>query len=202
MLKSNKKSNEKLTIFTHESAHIIKSLINCVSRDSSNVTLRGGLRIWSLDTTDLDADWVHYNDILDEVLNVFQTADMMEAICQLDSNLLDYETKKFYDSLDLATLSELSGYVHCTPLLIPLWKNDYFKNSIEANIVTGQINNIVSDFDTITEDGSFDLLSRSIDEVAKSKNKLKKLNSKRIVKSIVSKYNNNSFLDTVQKVKC
>ena len=202
MTTTNKKSNEKLTIFTHESAHIIKSLINGIFRDSNSVTLRGGLRIWSLDTNDLDADWIHYNDIFDEVLNVFQTADMMEYICQLDPNLLDDETRRFYDGLDLDTLSEPSGYVRCTPLLKTLWENTSFKSSIETNIVTGQINNIISDFDTITGDGSFSLLSRSIDEVAKGKNKLIKLKSKRIVKSIVSKYNNNSFLDTVQKVKC
>ena len=47
----------------------------------------------------------------------------------------------------------------------PLWQDDTFKKIIEDGITTGQIDNIVSSFDSIMGNGSFEDMSLLLDHL-------------------------------------
>ena len=105
------------------------------------------------------------NSMLDEVINVLQTSDMMKAVKELNGCPMKKEVEDFYKELDLDRIDLLYGYDELTSFVLPLWNNDYFRSSIEDNIVIGKIDRIRNDFDSIMGHNSFHYYSTYLDYI-------------------------------------
>lgn len=201
---SNVHFNLLLNNFIHESSHIIKTLLNCSNIiDKNNMTRRTGLTI-----EHVGRFWEKYvivhkcNNLLDEVINVFQTSEMMNEIGKLDRNLLDDEAKQIFDKLDFSSISDFQGYNDALSYFEPLWENSTFKNSIEENIVIGNIEKIESDFNEVMGEDSFKDFSKLCDQLLLRATFVAP-HEEVLITSIVTKYNANSKnSNSPQKVKC
>lgn len=155
-----------LNAFVHEASHLVKSTVNVVYSDSpTHFLIRNGLNIFGYsfekDTPVEPSD----NSMLDEVINVLQTSDMMKAVKELDGCPMKKEVENFYKELDLDRIDLLYGYDELTSFVLPLWSNDYFRSSIEDNIVIGKIDRIRNDFDSIMGHNSFHYYSTYLDYI-------------------------------------
>lgn len=155
-----------LNAFVHEVAHLIKSTVNVVYSDSpKHFLVRNGLNIFGLSFEKNSPLEPNDNSMLDEVINVLQTADMMRAVKELNGSPMSDEVLRFYRELDLDRIDLLYGYDELTSLVLPLWSNDYFRSSIENNIVIGRIDRIRNDFDSIMGANSFHYYSTYLDYI-------------------------------------
>lgn len=157
-----------LNAFVHEASHLVKSCVNCVSQNKSNgFLLRNGINIFGYSFEDGKLISRSDNSMLDEVINVLQTADMMKAVKELAGTKMSSEVEKFYRGLDLDILDNMYGYgyTELSNLVSPLWSNENFKSSIEDNIVIGRINAIKDDFDSVLGPGSFHYYSTYLDYI-------------------------------------
>lgn len=155
-----------LNAFVHEVAHLIKSTVNVVYSDSpKHFLVRNGLNIFGLSFERNSPLEPNDNSMLDEVINVLQTADMMRAVKELNGSPMSDEVLRFYRELDLDRIDLLYGYDELTSLVLPLWSNDYFRSSIENNIVIGRIDRIRNDFDSIMGANSFHYYSTYLDYI-------------------------------------
>ena len=105
------------------------------------------------------------NSMLDEVINVLQTRDMMMSVKELIGKPMSPEVLEFFRKLDLDRIDLLYGYDELTSFVLPLWSNDYFRSSIEDNIVIGKIDRIRNDFDSIMGANSFHYYSTYLDYI-------------------------------------
>lgn len=164
---TNMNANDLLVTFTHEISHLVNGLIRSVimEPDKKIITIRRGLllEVYNTENRDLTPDC--YNTILDEVITVFQTADMMRSICKLERDFLDDKTKLFYDELHPETLSFPRGYERATPYFKTLWDNDCFKDLIDSNVIMGNIEKIEEEFDGVTEKDKFRRFSQALDNL-------------------------------------
>lgn len=155
-----------LNAFVHEAAHLIKSTVNVVYSDSpTHFLIRNGLNIFGYSfkkNTPLEPS---DNSMLDEVINVLQTRDMMASVKELNGKPMSDKVLEFYRKLDLDRIDLLYGYDELTSFVLPLWSNNYFRSSIEDNIVIGRIDRIRSDFDSIMGENSFHLYSTYLDYI-------------------------------------
>ena len=155
-----------LNAFVHEAAHLIKSTVNVVHSDSpKHFLVRNGLNIFGLSFERNSPLEPNDNSMLDEVINVLQTADMMRAVKELNGSPMSDEVLRFYRELDLDRIDLLYGYDELTSFVLPLWSNDYFRSSIENNIVIGRIDRIRNDFDSIMGANSFHYYSTYLDYI-------------------------------------
>ena len=155
-----------LSAFVHEVAHLIKSTVNVVYSDSpKHFLVRNGLNIFGLSFEKNSPLEPNDNSMLDEVINVLQTADMMRAVKELNGSPMSDEVLRFYKELDLDRIDLLYGYDELTSFVLPLWSNDYFRSSIENNIVIGRIDRIRNDFDSIMGANSFHYYSTYLDYI-------------------------------------
>ena len=155
-----------LNAFVHEVAHLIKSTVNVVYSDSpKHFLVRNGLNIFGLSFEKNSPLEPNDNSMLDEVINVLQTADMMRAVKELNGSPMSDEVLRFYRELDLDRIDLLYGYDELTSFVLPLWSNDYFRSSIENNIVIGRIDRIRNDFDSIMGANSFHYYSTYLDYI-------------------------------------
>ena len=155
-----------LNAFVHEVAHLIKSTVNVVYSDSpKHFLVRNGLNIFGLSFERNSPLEPNDNSMLDEVINVLQTADMMRAVKELNGSPMSDEVLRFYRELDLDRIDLLYGYDELTSFVLPLWSNDYFRSSIENNIVIGRIDRIRNDFDSIMGANSFHYYSTYLDYI-------------------------------------
>lgn len=155
-----------LNAFVHEVAHLIKSTVNVVYSDSpKHFLVRNGLNIFGLSFERNSPLEPNDNSMLDGVINVLQTADMMRAVKELNSSPMSDEVLRFYRELDLDRIDLLYGYDELTSFVLPLWSNDYFRSSIENNIVIGRIDRIRNDFDSIMGANSFHYYSTYLDYI-------------------------------------
>ncbi|MBQ2909245.1 MAG: hypothetical protein IJE53_00390 [Bacilli bacterium] len=155
-----------LNAFVHEVAHLIKSTVNVVYSDSpKHFLVRNGLNIFGLSFERNSPLEPNDNSMLDEVINVLQTADMMRAVKELNGSPMSDEVLRFYRKLDLDRIDLLYGYDELTSFVLPLWSNDYFRSSIENNIVIGRIDRIRNDFDSIMGANSFHYYSTYLDYI-------------------------------------
>lgn len=155
-----------LNAFVHEVAHLIKSTVNVVYSDSpKHFLVRNGLNIFGLSFEKNSPLEPNDNSMLDEVINVLQTADMMRAVKELNGSPMSDEVLRFYRKLDLDRIDLLYGYDELTSFVLPLWSNDYFRSSIENNIVIGRIDRIRNDFDSIMGANSFHYYSTYLDYI-------------------------------------
>ena len=163
------KGNDATTIlnaFVHETAHLIKSTINVVYSDKpTHFLIRGGLNIFGYSFNNGTLSEPNDNSMLDEVINVLQTRDMMMSVKELIGKPMSPEVLEFFRKLDLDRIDLLYGYDELTSFVLPLWSNNYFRSSIEDNIVIGRIDRIRSDFDSIMGENSFHLYSTYLDYI-------------------------------------
>ena len=197
-------ANEFLSRFTHEISHIIKGLIRSVIMQPNEniVTIRRGLVLEKYNTEARDLNAICYNEILEEVTTVFQTADMMESICQLDRELLNDNVKLFYDQLDLSTLSLPCGYERTIPYFETLWQNDSFKHLIDDNVIMGNVEKIEEEFDGIIGQDKFKRFSQALDNLyCANCTGIKKVENGIFLKRTINDYNKITSKKESKKVK-
>lgn len=185
-------NNDILNCFIHEASHIVKSFVDAVieDEDKKKLIIRCGC---SFEELSLEDDYLHresHNLILDEVINVFQTTDMMIKIRDLDAALLDDTVLKFYSKLDLATMDEHFGYDFFVLLTEKLWENECFKNSVENNIVIGNISKINDEFDQVTNiPNSFSAMADCLDCIGYMEDENEQIELSDLIYSIIELYN-------------
>lgn len=161
-------NNNILNALVHEASHLVKSSVNSISQNKNNVfLLRSGLNIFGYYFEDGQLRTRSDNSMLDEVINVLQTADMMKSVKELAGSKMSPKVKDFYEELDLETLDNMYGYgyTELSDFVRPLWNIPDFKDSIEENIVIGRLDRIQNDFDSILGKGSFHYYSTYLDYV-------------------------------------
>ncbi|MBQ3511647.1 MAG: hypothetical protein IJA30_05050 [Bacilli bacterium] len=155
-----------LNAFVHEASHLVKSTVNVVYSDSpTHFLIRNGLNVFGYSFEKGSSFEPSDNSMLDEVINVLQTSDMMKAVKELNGCPMKKEVEDFYKELDLDRIDLLYGYDELTSFVLPLWSNDYFRSSIEDNIVIGKIDRIRNDFDSIMGHNSFHYYSTYLDYI-------------------------------------
>ena len=155
-----------LNAFVHEASHLVKSTVNVVYSDSpTHFLIRNGLNVFGYSFEKGSSLEPSDNYMLDVVIYVLQTSDMMKAVKELDGCPMKKEVEKFYKELDLDRIDLLYGYDELTSFVLPLWSNDYFRSSIEDNIVIGKIDRIRNDFDSIMGHNSFHYYSTYLDYI-------------------------------------
>ena len=188
-----------LHIFVHEFNHLIKSYHNGFGiekrKDFSGYFIRSGINIYRC-YYKKNEDMLYEEDYfstMDEVLNVLQTTDIVTYVLLLDGIVPDPEIQKKIDSLDKEALLQDFGYNSGVQLIRPLWKNDFFQSLVEANIVTGNIAEIIDGFDFLLEPKAFEKLCDALDELDELESKGQKgtrlLQVKKYISSIVDRYN-------------
>lgn len=161
-------NNTILNAFVHEASHLVKSAVNSISQNRNNgFLLRSGLNIFGYRFEDGQFRTKSDNSMLDEVINVLQTADMMKNVKELAGSEMSPKVKDFYDGLDLNELDNMYGYgyTELSDFVRPLWNIPDFKDSVEENIVIGRLDKIQSDFDDVLGKGSFHYYSTYLDYV-------------------------------------
>lgn len=184
---SNCNNNDLLNSFIHEFNHLIKSSINSIEVNDLEYCVRCGIGFFHCKyiEKDDDLDYYKYYEVLDEVINVIETTEMME-------NLLLLPNIDSYD-IDQDNLGVDSGYDVCVELIRPLWSNPTFRSLIEDNIIDGEVDNIINGFDKILGEGSFDKITDYLDnldyiEGLNDKNK-RTIWLKNNVRKMVNEYN-------------
>lgn len=159
-------ANEAQLMLTliHEAGHLIKGKINYTYKtqgdDYIGYVIRSGLSIYEFRYFPDDDTFSEENSyvIFDEVINCLQTTDAAMDVLAIDGIIPDKDIQDFLDTVDRNVLKEDLAYETCTELLKQLWKNDTFKAIIEDNIVIGNIDKIIGEFDNILGEDNFDNL--------------------------------------------
>ena len=147
---NNKSKNDLLNTFIHEVSHLIKSQINSSYCEEYNYYfIRSGLSLYEVNYcagTLIDNSLF---SVLDEVINVFQTTDMMKDLKLLKDITCDNNIKTYLDTINFDELDETFGYDEFSDFFTKLWKNEEFRNIVERDIIVGDLNNIVINFNNI-----------------------------------------------------
>lgn len=161
---SGKEYSEVLNSLLHEFAHLVKGSVNYLNIDNDNYfSIRSGLNIFGGEI-DSDGEVKEFSEnlIFDEVINVFQTTDMMMEIGKLIPTLLPLVVQEDFRRLDLDDMNTLYGYEYGTEPMLDLWHNEHFKSLIEDNIVIGNLQRIRDDFNYVVGRNYFHMLSRHL----------------------------------------
>ena len=160
-----------LNVFTHELNHIIKGQLKAYgSRDDEDISFcftRCGLSYTSFTynkNTDILLEDEYYS-ILDEVINVFQTKDIMFSILTLDGIVPDTDFQKYFDTLDKDELVKVNGYEKCCELFSKIWKNPTLKELLEEHLVDGELDEIANDFNNTVGIECFDVMADYFDDL-------------------------------------
>lgn len=163
--------NQDLNTLIHELSHLIKSFMNSIFIAGKDTAItRNGLSVIERVRVNGGYQVFEKNTILDEVVNVLQTSEMLKEIANLDQEMMDEEIQQVFQRLNLKTLgNETSGFAEEINLFMPLWNNEHFKEMIENNIVDGNLDKIEKDFNTAIGDlnifrpfsDSFDIMYHS-----------------------------------------
>ena len=160
-----------LNVFTHELNHIIKGQLNAYgsssNQDVSSCYTRCGL-VFNSYTYTKESDILEeeeYYSILDEVINVFQTREIMKNILMLDGVVPDLEFQKYFDSLDKEEMVQLNGYDKCCELFTRIWRNQHLRDILERNLIDGELENITIEFDDAVGMECFDIMADYFDDL-------------------------------------
>ena len=158
--------NDLLNIFTHELNHLLKSRIKSHGRIGTNgYWLRNGLHYFTSYLQDRFIYESQQAEMLDEVINVFQTSDIMKDIKQLDSYRFSYPLQSYLRTLDFESLDEPFGYTLTATMLEQFWRNTNFKEEIKRPLILGNLSIIEEDFNRMVEDDLFSSFVDSFDEL-------------------------------------
>ena len=103
-------------------------------------------------------------DKLNEAINVLETCEMSESLLMLDGIIPDKDVSDFYNGLDKDKLCSPEGYENVISLFKPLWDNKYFHDLIEDNIVEGNLNEIITGYENIMGENSFEDFAILLDD--------------------------------------
>ena len=198
----NRRTNSILNTIIHEFSHLIKSSINgYYYKKEGYFYIRNGFNIYKAEYKNrLLYELFRYN-IIDEVINTFQTTEMMMQLEELKDYNNPGSIYDFLQTLDFNKLNELEGYEFYCSLLIDLWNNETFKNNVEDEIVVGNLASSINSFNSYTFENAFDTLDNSLDEIS---NIISTSNYEKIkkpveqIKEIIKIYNKNTK-DIVKK---
>ena len=160
-----------LNTFCHEMGHLIKGEENSFykyNKDSSDVfVIRTGLshQLYSYNSDTRELGFSPNYSVLDEAINCIQTTDVMSEILALKEFVDDESIVTFIDSLDHDELLKDHGYEDMCLLVRRLWENESFKHSVEDNIVLGNIDSIIEQYDSLMGEGAFDRMSNSLEDI-------------------------------------
>ena len=164
-------NTDLINVFTHELNHIIKGQINAhgsgYDKDVSSCYTRCGL-VYNTYLYNKDSDILEeeeYYSILDEVINVFQTRDIMKYILMLDGVVPDNNFQKYFDSLDKNEIIQLNGYDKCCELFSRIWRNKLLREILERHLIDGELESISIDFDDTVGIECFDLMADYFDDL-------------------------------------
>ena len=188
---TDKEYTEVLNSILHEFAHLVKGSINYLNIDNSDYfSIRSGLNIFGGEL-DKNGDFREFSEnlIFDEVINVFQTTDMMMEIGKLIPTLLPLVVQKDFSRLNLDDMNALYGYEYGVEPMLSLWHNEHFKSLVEDNIVVGNLCKIRDEFNYVVGRNYFNTLSRYLNllEYAEDEKEQQRLTS--FVRTIVRIYN-------------
>ena len=164
-----KNPNELLNIYTHEFNHLLKSkLKNHGKFNDSSYWLRSGLHFFISYFQDGYVYEVQQYEILDEVINVFQTSDIMKEVKQLE-NVSDFSFLwQYLKSLDYDSLDDPYGYTLEATILDDFWKKTQFKEQIKKPLIFGNISTIENGFNHIVKSDLFSSFADCFDEIENS----------------------------------
>ena len=115
----------------------------------------------------------------------------------------DYYIKKYLGDIDKRFLECDRGYNLAVKAFRKIWDNDTFRSLIEDNIVEGNIEEIVTSFDNMLGEDSFnnfaDLLDDLDDEDSLGHNGRKVSELNRKIRNIINNYNKKTGYKTFQK---
>ena len=160
-----------LNVFIHEMNHVIKSWNN--SHGSSyedNVSScfnRCGITYTSF-TYEKDTDILserEFYSTLDEVINVFQTTDILKYISMLDGIVPDSNLQKYLDTLDKTELEKINGYEKCCGVFKRIWENNILREILEEHLIDGELVNISIEFDNAVGMECFDKMADWLDDL-------------------------------------
>ncbi len=160
-----------LNTFCHEMGHLIKgeqsSAYNYQDNGYNVFVIRTGLAhyVYAYNGDYTELTFSPNYSILDEAINCIQTTDIMQEILSLKEIIEDEHILKFLQSLDQDFLGEDHGYEDICLLVRELWKRDSFKSIIEDNLVLGNIELVIDEYDKIMGKGQFDRMSERLDDI-------------------------------------
>lgn len=163
-----------LSSFIHEFAHLVKGEVNSTyltrEDDCFGYVIRCGMSIFECGYYPEDDDYYEANsyEIIDEVVNCSQTSEAGCAILELDGIIPDEKINHFFKLLDKEELIVDRGYQEACSAFKPLWNNEVLRSLISDNIVLGNIDFIIDEFNKIAGEDSFNRLDEllfKIDEL-------------------------------------
>ena len=160
-------NNILLNTFIHEVNHLIKSQIDAEFCEEFNFySVRCGLSLYEVNYSNGILIDNNLFNTLDEIINVYQTTDMMIYLEELKDLNFNDNIGKFLSMIDYSSLDLLSGYNGLVEVFNDLWDNDEFRNIVEDDIITGNLDNIVNNFNNIMGRDCFLEFSNLCDEFA------------------------------------
>lgn len=159
--------NDLLNIFTHEINHLLKSRLNSHGKiDSNGYWLRNGIHYFTSYSQDGFIYEVQQAEILDEVINVFQTSDIMKKIKLLTKHGdFPFSCQPYLNTLNFESLDEPFGYTLAATMLDSFWRETNFKEQIKKPLVFGNISIIENNFNQMVEEELFSSFADSFDEL-------------------------------------
>lgn len=160
-----------LNVFVHEMNHVLKSWSNshgnkikdgvscCYNRCGITYT------IFTYDRyTDLLKEEEFYS-IIDELINVFQTTDILNYILMLDGIILDECFQKYFDTLDKDEMRKTNGYEKCCKLFKKIWDKDILRDILEKHLIDGNLIDVANEFDNAVGVECFDKIADWFDDL-------------------------------------
>ena len=194
------KDCENLTVilntFIHEFQHLLTSYFKPVEikyeDDEQIASLRSGLSITRYVYDGEDIKDYHYFRIINEAITVVRTTEAMKEILSLKEFCPDDDVLSFIDELDRYYIEHDFAYEEIIPIFRTLWKNEQFKQLVERNIVSGDIQEIVDEFNEDLGVGEFQRMAQLLDDISYTSQFNKKMELRRLkdeLRKIIKAYN-------------
>lgn len=200
-----KSIEESLNSFCHEMGHQIKNQLNSIQHkdndDTYECVLRSGmyLKRVTVDKDDLSTVQEEAFNILEEVINTIQTTEALEYLSSLKNIDVDDNVLDLINRINYRKLKKDYGYDLMVKLFRKLWDDDKFRLLIENNIIEGNIEDIVENFDSFADNPNLlRMIADTLDKIDLTYNESKIINIKRL--SLIRKYNKLSkiYLDKTE----
>lgn len=160
-----------LNAFVHEMNHILKGTVNSYgSKLEDNVSecyTRSGFS-YAYFSYDRDTDILtqtEFYSVLDEVVNVFQTTEILEYILMLDGTVPDDGLQRYIDLLDKDEMKKNNGYDKCCGVFKRVWDKQVLKEILEEHLIDGDLSEISVKFDEAVGRECFDRIADSLDDL-------------------------------------
>lgn len=161
---------ELIDTLIHEFNHAINSMVNEITFDQNHIYLRTGISYLTYSKNDLNNAIAKSDDyILEEVINTYQTVEIVNIIKNFDVNKI--ESLEFSNFV-IAVQKELTSknyvskaYFLESNILEDLVKNKTFIFTLQKLRFTGEIKEIENWFDAIVDIGEYKRLIKTLKEI-------------------------------------